>query len=224
MIPLFHDFADETVLIFGAGPVGARKARRFAREARVVVVSPEFADARFAPAADEVDGSVAFVRAAPTPADVAGWLDRVSPALVVAATDDGTLNAAIEDLASERGVLVNRTDVAGGNRDPGSVVVPATARDGSVTVAVGTGGASPALAGTLRERLEREVAGAGAMASLTSGLREELKRNGVAPRDRRAAIRAVVESDAVWTALDTPGTNPREIAADVISNVIGDMP
>ncbi len=40
MIPLLHDFADATVLIFGGGPVGARKARRFAREATVVVVSP----------------------------------------------------------------------------------------------------------------------------------------------------------------------------------------
>ncbi|MDR9382052.1 MAG: NAD(P)-dependent oxidoreductase, partial [Natronomonas sp.] len=43
MIPLYHDFTDETVLVFGGGPVGARKARRFAREAAVVVVSPEFA-------------------------------------------------------------------------------------------------------------------------------------------------------------------------------------
>jgi len=40
VIPLFHDFTDETVLVFGGGPVGARKARRFAAEADVVVVSP----------------------------------------------------------------------------------------------------------------------------------------------------------------------------------------
>ncbi len=47
MIPLYHDFSDETVLIFGGGPVGARKARRFAAEARVVVVSPEFGNRDF---------------------------------------------------------------------------------------------------------------------------------------------------------------------------------
>lgn len=221
MIPLSHDFAGESVLIFGGGPVGARKARRFAREAHVVVVSPEFVErSSFEPA--DGSGTLAFVRAAPSPAAVAGWLDRVGPALVVAATDDEVLNAAIEDVAGERDLLVNRTDVAGGDRRPGSVVVPATASDGPVTVAIGTGGASPALAGYLRERIEDEVAGVGAMASLTSGLREELKRKGVVPTQRRAAIRAVVRSDAVWTALDTPGSNPREIAADVISNVIGD--
>lgn len=42
MIPLVHDLSDETVVVFGGGPVGARKAHRFAREARTVVVSPEF--------------------------------------------------------------------------------------------------------------------------------------------------------------------------------------
>ena len=40
MIPLYHDFTGETVLLFGGGGVGSRKATRFADEARVVVVSP----------------------------------------------------------------------------------------------------------------------------------------------------------------------------------------
>ena len=39
MIPLVHDVGGETVLVFGGGTVGARKARRFAREARVVARS-----------------------------------------------------------------------------------------------------------------------------------------------------------------------------------------
>jgi hypothetical protein len=39
MIPLLHDFTGATVLVFGGGTVGARKARRFASEADVVVVS-----------------------------------------------------------------------------------------------------------------------------------------------------------------------------------------
>ncbi|MEF8828740.1 MAG: NAD(P)-dependent oxidoreductase, partial [Haloarcula sp.] len=50
MIPLMHDFEGETVLVVGGGPVGARKARTFAAEADVVVLSPEFADRSFADA------------------------------------------------------------------------------------------------------------------------------------------------------------------------------
>ncbi|WP_435359470.1 precorrin-2 dehydrogenase/sirohydrochlorin ferrochelatase family protein [Haloarchaeobius sp. DFWS5] len=208
MIPLLHDFTDEPVLIFGGGRVGARKARRFAREAQVVVVSPDFADEDF--------GDAEFVRAAPEPDDVPDWLDRFDPALVVAATNDSALNAAIEAEARERGVLVNRTDTHG-SRDRGSVVVPATVRDGDVTISISTGGASPALSKHLRERLEDELAGAGAMAELTGYLRDELHSRDVPPAERRAVVRDVVRSDDVWTVLRTGNTNPRQIAREVLA-------
>jgi len=194
MIPLVHDFEGETVLVVGGGTVGARKARRFAREADVVVVAPAFADADF--------GGAERIRAAPAPDEIAGWLDRTDPALVVAATDDGAVNARVEAEARERGVLVNRTDTHG-DREPGSVVVPATVRDGDVVVAVSTGGASPALAKHLRERVEAEVEHAGAMAELTGELRDRLQREGVPPAERREAVRTVVRNDRVWKLLET---------------------
>src|SRR6056297_3074140 len=155
MIPLLHDFTGTTVLVFGGGTVGARKARRFAREADVVVVSPDFADADF--------GGAERIRAAPDDEAVADWIDRTEPALVVAATDDADRNAAIEQAARDDGALVNRTDQHG-ERDPGSVVVPATVRDDPVVAAVATGGTSPALSRYLRERIEAELTNAGAMA------------------------------------------------------------
>jgi precorrin-2 dehydrogenase/sirohydrochlorin ferrochelatase len=209
MIPLLHDFTGQTVLVFGGGPVGARKARRFAREARVVVVSPEFADREF--------GGAALVRSAPGPADLPAWFERARPALAVAATDDGGLNAAIEREARERGVLVNRTDESGG-REPASVVVPATVRDDPVVVAVSTGGTSPALSRHLRERIEPELEGAGAMAELTAELREELRP--LPPTVRREAIRAVVGTPGVWKDLRSGGTKRPEVVADVIERVV----
>jgi precorrin-2 dehydrogenase/sirohydrochlorin ferrochelatase len=209
MIPLFHDFTDETVLVFGGGPVGARKARRFAREARTVVVSPEFGDRAF--------GEAELVRAAPDSGDVAEWVERFDPALVVAATSSEAVNEAAERAARDRGALVNRADHSGG-RDAGSVVVPATVEDDPVTVAVSTGGASPALSKYLREQLEAELAGAGAMASLTATLRAELKRSELSPSERRDAIRAVVRSSHVWKALRTGDSNAREEAVRVIGN------
>jgi len=212
VIPLLHDFAGATVLVFGGGPVGARKARRFAREARVVVVSPTFVDRSF--------GDAELVRAAPAPGDVAGWLDRVEPALVVAATGDPAVNDAVAAAAGERGVLYNRADRAGDRDAPGSVVVPATVEDDPVTVAVATGGAAPALSRHLRERLEAEFEGAGAMASLTGALREELKARDVDPERRRTAIRAVVRSSMVWKALRTGESNARDEAARVIESTL----
>jgi precorrin-2 dehydrogenase/sirohydrochlorin ferrochelatase len=214
MIPLYHDFTDETVLVVGGGPVGARKARRFAREADVVVVSPEF------PAEDY--GDAERVRAAPGPEDVEEWFDRTDPALAVAATNDGAVNAAVESVARERDVLVNRADRSGG-RDPGSVVVPATVRDGDVVVSISTGGASPALAKELRRRIESELEGAGELAEVTADLRAELKARDLSPEERRRAVRAVVQSPQVWKDLGT-GRSKRQRTVDAVVNAaLGDQ-
>ena len=213
MIPLYHDFTDEAVLVFGDGSVGARKARRFAREASVVVVGPELPADNY--------GGAETVRAAPEPADVPAWFDRVDPALAVAATDDPEVNEAVARAADERGVLVNRTDRSGG-RDVGSVVVPATVRDGEVTVAVSTGASSPALARELRKRIGAEIEGAGELAAATAEVREELKGRDVAPDRRRAAVRAAVRSPAVWKDLGTGGSKPRRTADAVVESALGE--
>jgi precorrin-2 dehydrogenase/sirohydrochlorin ferrochelatase len=227
MTPLYHDLAGETVLVFGGGPVGRRKADRFADETRVVVVSPGF-DEGLLGLADGADGDgdadpapprVELIRAAPDATAVRGWIDRCSPALVVAATDDPAVNAAAEAAALGAGILVNRTDVSGG-RDPGSVVVPATVEDGPVRVAISTGGRSPALSKALRQRIESEIEGAGAMAELSGDLRSELAEAGVDPADRRAAIRRVVRSEGVWKGLQKGRSNARTEAYNVIEEVL----
>lgn len=222
MIPLLHDFAGQVVLVFGGGPVGARKARRFGREARVVVVSPAFADREFAPEERrEPDAGVELVRAAPLPADVGTWLDRARPALVVAATDDEAVNEAVAREARERGVLVNRADRSG-DRAAGSVVVPATVRSDPVLVAVATGGSAPALSRYLRERLGEEVAGAGEMASLVAEIRSELKARDAPPERRRAAVRAVVRAEDVWKHLGSETGKARRTADGIVAAELGD--
>ncbi|WP_424014933.1 precorrin-2 dehydrogenase/sirohydrochlorin ferrochelatase family protein [Halorubrum xinjiangense] len=226
MTPLYHDLSGETVVVFGGGAVGSRKARGFDEAARVVVVSPEF-DERLLSLADEreVDGdadgdaAVELVRAAPDADAVDDWIDRLDPALAVAATDDAAVNAAVEAAAVDRGILVNRTDVSG-ERAPGSVVVPATVEDDPVTVALSTGGTSPALAKALRERIEAEIEGAGAMAALSGEIREELKADGVAPEKRREAVRRVVRSRGVWKGLQKGRSNGRQEADTVIEEVL----
>ena len=69
--------------------------------------------------------------------------------LVVTATGDPSVDASVVADAVAAGVLVNRAD---GDRS-GTVQLPAVLRRGPVTVAVATGGASPALARWLRDRI-----------------------------------------------------------------------
>ncbi|MFC4989199.1 precorrin-2 dehydrogenase/sirohydrochlorin ferrochelatase family protein [Saliphagus infecundisoli] len=213
MIPLFHDFSESTVLVVGGGSVGARKARRFAREARTVVVSPEFTDASF--------GDAELVRGAPDREAIEDWLERVEPALVVAATDDEELNGAVADAARDRRILVNRADRAGGDRGEGSVVVPATVREDPIVVAIATGGAAPALSKHLRRELEEEIEGAGAMAEFLGEFRTELKARGVAPDRRRKLVGDAVASPAVWTGLRTGAPNDRQVIEDVLDRLEG---
>jgi precorrin-2 dehydrogenase/sirohydrochlorin ferrochelatase len=232
MIPLLHDFAGTTVLVFGGGPVGARKARRFAHEARVVVVSPAFAATEF--------GGAERVRAAPAPEDVPGWFDRAVPALVVAATDSEEVNDAVTRAARERGVLCNRADSSRADadlertnadgasgptpsdpREPADeVVVPATVRDDPVVVAVATGARSPALSRHLRERIAADVEGAGAMAELTGELRTALRERDLSPNARREALRTVVRSERVWKGLGVGSPDARREATAVIDEVL----
>ncbi|KDE60528.1 siroheme synthase [Halostagnicola sp. A56] len=221
MIPLLHDFADVPVLVFGGGRVGARKARRFAREADVTVVSPEFADEPFTPDgtddAESAAGSVDLVRAEPDSDAVAEWIDRFEPALVVAATDDETVNEAAVETARERGILVNRADRAG-ERDPGSVVVPATVRDEQVVVSISTGATAPALSKHLRRELEDTLEGASEMATALAAVRTELKRRGIPADRRRAIVSDVVSDSATWTALRTGTSNTSQVIEDVLDD------
>jgi siroheme synthase-like protein len=77
--------------------------------------------------------------------------------------------------AESAGVWVNGAD------DPAhcSFILPAVHRDGAVTVAVSTGGLSPALASWLRDRIASQCGdGLGTLAQLLGEAREHLRASG----------------------------------------------
>jgi precorrin-2 dehydrogenase/sirohydrochlorin ferrochelatase len=90
-------------------------------------------------------------------------------------------------------------------------------------VSIATGGASPALSKHLRERVERELDGAGAMAELTGALRDDLQARDVDPARRRDVVRAVVRSPDVWTTLRTGNAKPRQLIDDVLADVAPEL-
>jgi precorrin-2 dehydrogenase/sirohydrochlorin ferrochelatase len=235
VIPLAHDFTDETVLVFGGGSVGARKARHFAVEADVLVLSPAFVEADF--------GDAERIVAAPEPEAIEDWIARSDPALVVVATDDPAVNDAAAAAAREHGALVNRADRSaaaqggdgagdehdaedattdGSQRPVDDVAVPATVREDPVVVSVSTGGTSPALARELRRRVEAEIEGAGEMAAVTGELRERLRAEDVDPAARREAVRAVARSPRVWKGLRSGDANVDAITEELLAEVLED--
>lgn len=206
MLPLFHDLDGRSVVIVGAGSVAARRARTLAREADVTVFAPEFDD-RFA----DVPCETVERRVRPDEA-----ADVVTEAfLVVAATDDQVLNEAIADAARDAGCLVNRAD------ETADVVMPSLAESDRLSVAISTGGASPAACRYLRQEIEPILERTDPMVALQADLREALQERDLPFEDRRAALRAVLESEAVWAALEAGAEElARERAWAVVNDSI----
>jgi siroheme synthase-like protein len=136
-------------LVVGGGRVAARKiGSLLACGAAVTVVAPQVHEATRELAES---GAIAAIDEAPLEVQLRPYRagEAAGFQLVVAATGDPAVDDAVHRDAEAAGVWVNVAD------DPArcSFVLPAVARDGDVTIAVSTGGSSPALAVWLRERV-----------------------------------------------------------------------
>ncbi len=174
MIELSLD--QRVVLVAGGGRVAQRKlAGLLTTKAEITVVAPEATPWIKARAKS---GELTFMEAPFSP-DLLGL--PLSPLLVYAATSDAERNREIARLCARQGVLCNSAD------DPGvsGFLVPAVVRQGPVTLAVGTGGRSPALSRLIKERLQRWLEpGWGELTELFGAMREEV-RQGLPQVERR---------------------------------------
>ena len=131
-------------LVAGGGAVAHRKvAGLLAAGAAVTVVAPKLSPPLAALAAD---GHITWLAQLAT-AEIFASLPRAL--LVFCATDDRAANAAFGKAAKEAGALVNNATAP----ELCDFFLPAALRDGDLLVTVSTGGASPALARTLKKRL-----------------------------------------------------------------------
>lgn len=137
--PAYLNIAGRRVVVIGGGEVAERKVEQLlASGADVMLVSPDATPEleRFVS-----EGRVRWIRRAYAPGDLAGaWL-------AVAATDDPAAQRSIHAEAEREKTLLNVVDVA----ELCGFIAPSVVQRGPVTVAVSTGGASPALARKIRE-------------------------------------------------------------------------
>lgn len=134
--------ADRDCLVVGGGPVAARKVGGLLDcGARVTVVAPRVVEAirRQRPLVVE--------NRPYRPPEAARYQ------LVITATGIPEVDGAVSSDARRAGVWVNSADDTGNC----SFLLPAVSRRGSVTVAVSTGGASPALAVWVRTRVAQAI-------------------------------------------------------------------
>ena len=135
------DLENRRCLVVGGGIVGLEKAKGLLEcGAIVTVVAPEIErDLQLLP--------VRWRRKRYESADLKGNF------FVVAATPDRSLNRRVFEDAEARSLLCNVVDDA----ELCSVILPAVYRRDPISIAVSTGGASPALAKRLRDELGEQI-------------------------------------------------------------------
>ena len=144
-LPIFLKVRGRKVLIVGGTPRAAAKlALLAAAGARTVVIAPDVCGEIAAGAAD---GRIRHERRLFEPSDVANC------ALVIAATGLLPVDTAVAKAARRAGVPVNVVD----NAELSTFITPAIVDRDPVTVAISSGGASPALARELRSRIEQHL-------------------------------------------------------------------
>jgi precorrin-2 dehydrogenase/sirohydrochlorin ferrochelatase len=142
--PIFAVIEAKPCLVVGGGAVGERKVLDLRQAgAQVTVLSRQLT-----PALQELAeaGQIRYWPEDFTPDHLKGMV------LVLAATDDRQVNARVSAAAQAQGIWVNVAD------DPEfcTFIVPAQVKRGDLTLAISTGGASPALARKLRRELQQQ--------------------------------------------------------------------
>ncbi len=162
--PVLFDLRGRRCAVIGGGAVAEGKVGGLlAAGAHVTVVSPSLT-AKLA--AWSRGGRVRHTARAYAPGDLAGH------ALAFVAVDDPSVAALVAEEGRRLAVWVNAAD------DPArcDFILPSVLRRGALTVAVSTGGASPALARAIREDLEARFADDfGPLLDLVAEVRRELR-------------------------------------------------
>ena len=166
--PVYLNLKGRRCVVFGGGAVAEDKILKLQTSGAIIsVISPDVT-----PVIQSLSeqGKLDWQPRKYQPGDLAGAF------MAIAATNNRDVNRCIFEEAEESGILLNVVD------DPVfcSFIAPAIVRRGNVTLAISTGGASPALARKLRESLEESPALEWAdLASVMSRVRREVRRMGL---------------------------------------------
>lgn len=141
--PIFLDLSGKRCVVVGGGRVAERKCSTLIRTgARITVISPIITK-RLAGYREK-----GLIRHIPR-----GYkrCDIKTAFIVIAATDSGEVNEKVAREVLAAGKLLNVVDVP----SRCNFIVPSVLRRGLLTIAISTGGASPALAKTIRKELQK---------------------------------------------------------------------
>lgn len=163
-LPIFMNVKDENCLVIGGGKIASRKVFMLLRAgAAVTVVSPKLCQDL---TIRKNEGEITHINRVFEDGDLEACK------VIIAATDNESVNSHVSQLAKSKGIPVNVVDAP----HLCSFIVPSIIDRNPVQIAISTGGASPVLARLLRSRLETFIPAAyGRLAKLVESYREKVK-------------------------------------------------
>ncbi len=143
--PAFIDVSNRICIVIGGGDIGRDKVEKLidcGAAVRVISAQPESWLSQLVR-----DDQIEWVKRKYQPGDL-----KDAFIAILVDTSEQNINAKVSDEASERNVLLNVVDVT----HLCTFIAPSVANRGEITIATSTGGTSPALARTFREKIEAE--------------------------------------------------------------------
>lgn len=181
-LPIFTKLSSKHCLLVGGGDVAARKLNLLlAAGAEVTLVAPSINES----IKDQASQDSLKVLETNYHAALLDGMD-----LVIAATDDRTVNEAVSRDAGERHIFVNVVD----NPDLCTFIMPSIIDRSPITIAIGTGGNAPVLARLLRGKIEALIPHRyGNLAQLAAKYRNRVKEKLPTGTSRKAFWEKVFE-------------------------------
>jgi len=183
--PIFLELQGRRAAVIGGGTVAVRKAQVLLNAgARVVVVAERVTDMMTALCAGT---DAQLVKARYSKNYLTGAV------LAIAATNNQEVNKQIYKDCQEMGILCNVVDVP----ELCDFFVPAVVRRGSLQIAIGTNGHSPAYAGHIRKKLEKIFTEEhGRFLEELDTLRPRIIEQLADPTDRKAVFGKLVDDES----------------------------
>jgi len=177
-------------LVVGGGQVAARKVFLLKRAgAQITLVSPELCH-ELQDLADKAE--IQHL------AETFSAEQITNQRIIIAATDDESVNKQVSEVATAKGIPVNVVDAP----ELCSFITPSMIDRSPVQIAISTGGSSPVLARLLRAKLETMIPSAyGRLGSMVEGFREKVKTRFTNTNDIRKFWEAILDGPVAETLL-----------------------
>ena len=174
-LPIFINLKQKPVLVVGGGDIALRKINLLIKaQARVDCLSPFFCEGMNSLSRDNY---VNLINKSFEPADIKDY------SVIIAATDDATVNSSISSIAHDKRIPVNVVD----SPALSSFIMPSIVDRSPVIIAVSSAGKAPVLSRIIRAKLETVIPSAyGILAEIAGEYRQKVKDRFSKIKDRRA--------------------------------------